>query len=727
MLLRVAHEVALATTPAVWSRALLLLSGFCASLWIGWTGERHRADTELQQGLTLEIEGRGGSHRRRARMVTLDVAPTEAPSAFVQPGPFVATWRGAIVVPLRDRYTFRFEGRGEFELRVRDKVVLAVSGKPGERVEGRVRLRKGANDFVAKLKSLDDGSARVRLSWEGFEVPPEPVPPSVFRHDPSAAELIAAEDRAWGRRLVLEHRCLRCHDVKSAKGLSEAGPSFVGIGTRLDPAWVKKWLLDPRALRPRARMPRLLHAASKQQDAADIAAWLSSQAGEAAPALAEGSVELGGQLFARLGCVACHERPGARPTVKEPTGRKASGRTPRENEARVPLNGVRRKFREPAELAAFLRAPAAHYEAVRMPDFALTAAEAASLTRFLWDKALAKWPKSELGDAARGRRLAERLRCFHCHEFGTSAPKLDHRGVPNVTKMLENLGRKACGVDETAPAAYGFAAREREALRAFAAHETRRIASSDPDLAELAWSQRSPAEDAAELVRELRCVACHSYDGETELWAKHVDETKDIAAPKPKKEVSQRRPSLTWFGEKMHGGWMERLLRGEIEERPRPWLRARMPAFASRAKRIARGLASQHGVSRDDQAARSPAPDAGLAGLGRWLVGRRGFSCTLCHAVGDTAAHEVFEAHGVNFARVAGRLRKPFFDRWMRNPQRIERGTRMPTIPDEDGMTHFTEVLDGHAGKQFDAIWHWLMLGRKITQPLETADPPKRR
>lgn len=52
---------------------------------------------------------------------------------------------------------------------------------------------------------------------------------------------------------------------------------------------------------------------------------------------------------------------------------------------------------------------------------------------------------------------------------------------------------------------------------------------------------------------------------------------------------------------------------------------------------------------------------------------------------------------------------------------RIQKGTRMPTIPDEEGRTHFTEIYAGDARRQFEAIWLWLLLGREIT-PVDEGD-----
>ena len=77
-------------------------------------------------------------------------------------------------------------------------------------------------------------------------------------------------------------------------------------------------------------------------------------------------------------------------------------------------------------------------------------------------------------------------------------------------------------------------------------------------------------------------------------------------------------------------------------------------------------------------AARSPA-DPALAAVGKKLIGADGgFACVLCHGLGDAGPTGVFEVQGSNFAYTAERLRKPYYMRWMRDPLRLNPGSRMP-------------------------------------------------
>ena len=142
-----------------------------------------------------------------------------------------------------------------------------------------------------------------------------------------------------------------------------------------------------------------------------------------------------------------------------------------------------------------------------------------------------------------------------------------------------------------------------------------------------------------------------------------------------------------------------------------------MPAFRTKSKLIARGLAFQHGYPPSSSPPKPPRPE--LAQIGRQLsagadVG--GFGCTDCHFVGRQAATNVFEAQGVNFSLVARRLNKEYFQRWMLAPLRINPQTKMTQFA-EDGRTMLTDVYDGDAAKQFEAIWHYLLDARTLPPP----------
>src|SRR5262249_43850136 len=137
---------------------------------------------------------------------------------------------------------------------------------------------------------------------------------------------------------------------------------------------------------------------------------------------------------------------------------------------------------------------------------------------------------------------------------------------------------------------FGFNAEEREALAAFGATDRS------------ALRRHGPADFAEREARGLRCAAGH---GQIEGV-----------------------PPLGILGGKLKPEWMAQFLAGDIPYKPRPethprgepWLAARMPAFKSRARWLAEGLAAQHGYPRRSPA--EPPVDMELAKLGQKLVGK---------------------------------------------------------------------------------------------------------
>jgi hypothetical protein len=142
-----------------------------------------------------------------------------------------------------------------------------------------------------------------------------------------------------------------------------------------------------------------------------------------------------------------------------------------------------------------------------------------------------------------------------------------------------------------------------------------------------------------------------------------------------------------------------------------------MPSFNRHATALAIGLAAMRGFPPETPA-ESPI-EMELAKIGQKLIGKAGgFSCVSCHAVGSMPALEVFDSEGINLAYSGERLLPSYYRRWMRNPLSIDPQTKMPTYFDE-GKSPLTDVLDGDAEKQIDAVWQYLRLGDKM--PLPTA------
>ena len=625
---------------------------------------------------------------QRARLLSLAVERGEVPSPFLEPGYFRATFEAKVTVPSRDRYRFRIVGRGKVKLEIKDKVVLEGGLRAGQPLETEksVRLGKGENDLRLTFESSAFGDGELRLFWAPPDCGFEPIQPQLLSWPADDADIAKGEERRLGQQLFGERRCARCHQFdqrgygESAYGeLSAGGPNLRTVGSRLRRDWMAAWLLDPTAFRHDARMPGF---ALTTEDAADVATWLASLGAPLAFDPPAGKAGAGKDRFLQLGCIACHVPPD---------------RAPDESNLgdRLPLHHVRQKWHA-AALVAYLQDPQQFYPHVRMPDMKLSRDEAIELTAYL----LIATPKGQSvalpvvdGDAAKGRRIAQRKQCAACHELDVP---IDDEIAPD----LQNLKVKRGCLADT-PAARGDAPNHRlgkveiAALRAFLPH------------AETAPFRLSPIDYAQRHLAVQRCTACHALDDQPSTWAQVANELAlDEPLPPEQDPAAQGVPALTWVGSKLQPSWIEQFVTGKLPS-PRPWLHARMPAFELRGAPITAGLVREHGYGAGDEP--QVAPNAQMAIHGRALLMQgTGFGCVQCHALGDKKAEQVFEREGIELYLARKRLRHEYYSRWLLDPPRIDPDARMPKYANQNGKTAFTEILGGDAQKQFEAIWQFL-------------------
>lgn len=649
---------------------------------------------------------RSAGDRESAHLVPLPALHLEAgtpPTPFLEPGPFTVTWRGRLAVPKRLRLYFSFEGEGKASLKINGEETLAEEGALGQGKSERLRLNAGEHEVEITYQSREDGAARFRLRWEERSFPVEPVPPTAWL-PPEGATVSRAD---LGRAALASHRCVRCHlpdqpfTDSAMPEVHASGPNLAGIGSRVTEHWLARWIAEPDKLKPTTTMPAMVdhRTAEGAQQAADLAAYLSTLTGGPAEGQGEPSKEdlqKGGEHFHHLGCVACHTLPG--------------NDIPDTELGRVPLNNLATKF-HPGALARFLKNPRAHNPWIKMPHFQLSDGEARTLAAYLRHESTGRHTPdpSEFppGNAEAGRALAASLNCAACHEglpASTAAPapklgdllKLEDWSSRGCLAEEEQRGRapRLLLDKETAGAVQDFARRHLDSL-----HRT------------------TPSHYALRQMEALDCRACHKDHGQPSQLATLHTQSQALVAHLAAGEhsVDQSRPQLTFMGEMLNASYLERMLRGEVDPRPRPWLHMRMPAFPQHATPLARGMAQLHGLApgRPDDSPR----DEEAAVIGKQIVGLQGLACVTCHGAGGMKPLAAFEVVGINFAQVHERLQPEYFYRWLRDPHRITPDSKMPRYTTEDGGALRQDILDGDAQKQFEAIWDYLKAGPKVEKP----------
>jgi cytochrome c551/c552 len=655
----------------------------------------------LVPGLTLTFTSADGKtvDARDARLVSLMVPAGTPPSAMLAPGRFTATWTGMVRSKIHDDYTFGALGRGDLVVTLNDVKVLELHGDFANHPSPAFSIHKGKTRLVVTYTAPAEGDAWVRLLWAPPDKILDPVPPDYFLHD--TAEDVLAKHQAMrvGRDILVTMRCSACHQgiTGSVAELKQDAPNLTGIGDRLTRTYVANWVTNPRAMRPGTSMPRVFDDApatsqpSVDTRAADVAAFLCPTAPAATPGVTDTAVlAKGARLFTNLGCIACHVAPGiddSDPSLK-----------------RVPLKYVRAQF-VPGGLATFLKQPEAHYAWSKMPNFHLSDDEAAALSAWLVSRcAPDALPDAPAGDPERGKALFASAGCLSCHNangFKTPPPT-----APDLTAADWSRG---CGGNGPKGVDYGFTDEQKAGLKAMGAADWKPSLARDPG-----------PEFAARQIAVLRCTGCHSMDGQDNVWRNMDDEIAAIVKDLPPRPVDdpelkgdQSRPPLTWIGEKLRPSWTGTFIAGKLPYKPRPWLFARMPSFPARAVGLATGTALTHGCPAADEPV-VPA-DPKLADIGQTLTGQGRFGCVKCHSVGDQAALAPFEGNvAPNFAHVTDRLRHDYYMRWMNNPTYFVPGTKMIGFADAHGKTAYTDVLNGDAAAEFNAIWNYLLAGKDI-------------
>jgi len=651
---------------------------------------------KLEQGLTLTFTAGEKSDTRDARLIALYV-PAGAPvTPFLPAGAFAARWEGEINSPLRAEYTVAASVQGTLVLSINGQQIFEGAGDTTAQTMNRtLQLNKGGNKIVAELSSDGKEDAMLQLTWSSREFPPEPVPPSAFTHNVSAKELRAGRRAREGRLLFAQLRCSGCHaDPKLVppKGegfpeLAQDAPLLGDLGAKFNEAWLAHWIGNPHDIRPHSLMPRVFPLSVDRkidQRARDLAAYFIAQGKRDETAPAPENAPLGGALFANLGCIACHTPPDYQG---------------QDEFNRVPLFHLKAKW-QPSALREFLKDPAKSYASARMPNFRLTEEEAERLTAYLVSGVQREFPAAPAGDAAKGAQLLVSSGCLNCH---ASLPPTNQ---PTLTATLAGGWNRGCLADDaksrdTAPD-FGLDAQQRDALRAFAASGFASL------------KQDTPIEFAERQIQNLRCTACHSRDQQVSAWTQLESDMIPLTAaapvsiPEGQPVSATWTPALTWVGEKLQPEWLERFVAGKIAYKPRPYLLARMPGYPpGLTGAFAEGLSFEHGFPLNSAKESAPTPE--MLQIGERLIGENGgFNCTSCHALGDRAATAVFEAPGPNFSYAHERLRKDYFIRWALAPLRIDPETKMPKFADDNGKTPLTDVLDGNAAAQFEAIWHYL-------------------
>jgi mono/diheme cytochrome c family protein len=653
------------------------------------------------------------------------LGPAESPDPRLPAQGWAAQWRGTLEILRPGKHRFAGRASGTLRVRVGSQTVLAMSGGKEEAAGEMVDLKFGLHPLSIDFQPSGP-VATLSLAWESDSFGREPLPGYVLGHlrtEPPVENLYAE-----GRLMVEEHSCTACHRPRqdtppAASLLTRPGPHLTAAGTRLSAAWIYHWLGDPQALRPEAVMPRMFSDDRRGQiERQAVAAFLASQGQPAASErkLPRDQIKQmeaeGRQLFEQTGCVVCHEKQGEQPA-----------------RATLQLLGAKTTV---DLLSTFIRNPSSIDPAGRMPGFDLSDDQAVKLATYLVYKDRAKTrklqapqppPTDELRElllgknptaeavldfnaqtveeclVSLGRRVIAAKRCTACHELKPTGeddlvkPKYAAHDFASI--CAQPAGGCLAAADQP----------QSQDTPRFGASLSRPAASEFLIKSQTAPGTAAPGEAARLMLARLNCTGCHERDGQGGLSADLIARLLADQTQQNAEMVSP--PSLTGVMDKLQTRYLREVL--EEHARSRPWMALKMPRFAKEhVSTLVTGLAALEGQPSRANPKRPENNDATLE-AGRTLVGAKGFGCTKCH---DMLAVASQGTRGPELSFVPRRVNFDWYLRWMTDPQRIQPGTRMPTVF-LSGQSPHKEILGGDPQQQRVAVWQYLQRSRSLPPP----------
>lgn len=632
-----------------------------------------------------------------------------SPHPRLPPAPFEVTWTGVLL--LKDKSPISFDAYlgGELTMEVDGVTVLQGRGDNDTTLVGpKEVLHRPAGLYRLKstYRSRAGVPARLQIGWQGPTFAREPLPAWQLKHlAREVSEAIRGEQLVErGRNAAGRLGCARCHR-NAFPGITEAapGPSLADVGHRIGRTWLLHWLEDPVKVRSEARMPALF-AADRNGFVERwlIAEYLAKPASDGKPSTApqRGDHRVGRQTFIRLGCAACHFLPD----------------TPRASQTdldRIALVGLGDRFGQ-EDLATFLCNPRGRYPDGRMPCLPVSPDEAHHLAAFLlmWSKpAEASPPPAPAAEEIQAalRRLGVRnqsaaavalmrqKRCAQCHP-GLGA------GLPDEVPLTENQDARGCLSDRTLPR-FTIDSATRKAIAAY-----RAVASREHHLSSFEARQRQ--------LERAGCLRCHQRDTDRAPPIEQVGST--LGGSLLEQVPFQRTPRLSYPHQKYTRTHLLAAVREGISGLRPDSYSYRMPAFGHDAESLVQALAEGDGelTAGSDPPVRAPIDPTTASLVGPTLVGFQGYACVACHVWNRNLLSPADPgAVGPDLTRVAGRIRRDWFDRFLEDPARSHPGTPMPSIFARGQPATLNTILDGDPVRQKDALWHYVALGKDAPSP----------
>jgi len=539
-----------------------------------------------------------------------------------------------------------------------------------------------------------------------------------------------APSLAKGEYLFEQLGCHGCHLVSDYDGLGDVGPSLRRISAKVDPQWMVGWIHDPYAFRPRTKMPNFEFSDAQAKAAAaylwtsskeDGAGWLASHPdpGGIDPADAA-QVAKGKELFDEVGCRACHA--AVEGEVATPVG---ANKDYAPNLARIGEKTTG-QF-----IYWWIKDPRGYNPESRMPSLRLTDDEARAITAYLLSLSSAAPAAEQTITSAdlespelakEGEAVVRKYGCYGCHSINgmDAESRIGVELSSFATKPLEEL---YFGNHPEIPRNWNaWTFHKLQDPRIYATEHVEQLMPNfhlaDEDIENLrVWLQsrrgyqpplryRADGYDGRQeriqkgrrIVERYNCMGCHQIDGRGG-YIRTLYQDNPTSAP----------PILNGEGAKVQPEWFFGFLQDPARQPLRFWLDIRMPTFGLEDHETTAIVDYFTALAEleDPYFYWDPKIDSNpeLLQVGEMLMSDDYFSCWSCHVRGNETPGGPMEQWAPNLAYAHERLNPVWILSWIKDPQAMMPGTKMPAFypggpPD---------VLGGDESKQIVAMRDYIM------------------
>ena len=509
--------------------------------------------------------------------------------------------------------------------------------------------------------------------------------------------------RQQGDVLAGELGCIQCHAIEdSSRFRARPAPDLRQAGRRIQPDYLKRFLMAPHATQAQSRMPAMLTGldpAMREATAEALTHFLLDLTSSEVSADGESEVKnpsslvlKGKEAYQHLGCVACH---GTHPMEESHQSSQAHD-----------LHHLPSKY-DLRSLSAFIRDPLSSRPGGRMPDLHLTREEANAIAAWLLEGEPAASDTHQTASnletnptlVARGRAAFAAMTCQACHTLdGMASPT---RAAPFHAL---NPSQGCLGDAPHRGPRYTLSADHRIALKAsIQAGKT----TPDPNALSVAIH--------ADLTR-FQCLACHARDGLGGVPAALEDR---FTTTEPDLGPQARiPPPLDGVGAKLRLEWLQRSIHDG--EGVRPYMLTRMPAYGQKGPTQLPQSLHEHDRAHSALTAQpfvEPAKNEERKTLregGRQLVGSEGLQCITCHRFNGQPSPQF---QGMDLIAMPERLQPDWFQAFLLDPTAFRPGIVMPAYW-PGGEATATHILEGQTQTQLQALWTYLTLGRSARDPV---------